>query len=64
LEFHADANLRHQLGSKIRPERKGLGALLDRTAGTTPGSLVGWSFCSADIKHGVFPRNCYFSALL
>jgi thiopeptide-type bacteriocin biosynthesis protein len=32
-EFHADAGLQHQLGTKFRPERAGLEALLDTTPG-------------------------------
>jgi thiopeptide-type bacteriocin biosynthesis protein len=30
-EFHADANLRHQLGNRFRPERRSLEALLNQT---------------------------------
>src|SRR5262249_35861838 len=33
VEFHADANFKHQLGTKFRPERKDLEGLLDRTPG-------------------------------
>src|SRR5262249_53792941 len=32
-EFHADANLRHQLGARFRTERRGLEALLDLAPG-------------------------------
>src|SRR5262245_56008479 len=33
LEFHADANLRHQLGARFRTERRSLEALLDLAPG-------------------------------
>src|SRR5262249_19828261 len=32
-EFHADANFKHQLGEKFRPQRKVLEAVLDRAGG-------------------------------
>jgi len=42
-EFQADANLKHQLSTKFRPERKGLEAMLNSAAdndGLEPGPAI------------------------